>query len=382
MRTGTPRLASGNMVTLEFRDVRKVYPGPVAALAGLSFAAPPGEVTAVVGPSGSGKTTALRILAGLEPATSGSVALDGAPIDRLSPRARDVALVLQQPALVPHLSVEKNLEFPLRLRGAPPADRRSAAREIAELLHLTRHLSKFPSELSGGEAQRVALGRALIRRPRCLLLDEPFASLDGPLREELREVLRTLLRRRPTTTLLVTHDADEALSLGNRLAVLRRGTLEQYDAPETVYAAPRNRHVARSVGAPPMNLLHGRILLAEGRLWCELAGAKVALAEWAGRRLASRIGERAIVGIRPEALSDRPWPMFFPGASRIEVTVASRVWLGRWVHVTGSTDLGDRVLAALAPPAHYAAGERLPLYVDVSRLHLFSAGESGENLLA
>jgi ABC-type sugar transport system ATPase subunit len=233
----------------------KVYPNGIEAVSGIDLGVDDGAWLVVVGPSGSGKSTLLRLIAGLETPTAGSLWIGGERTDGLTPRARNLAMVFQTPALYPHLTVFENLAFGLRARRMPRAEIRTRVAEVAGPLEMTGVLERRPATLSGGQRQRVALGRALARRPRVLLLDEPLSSLDAPLRAALREVLIDWRRRHGTTAIHVTHDQDEALAMGHRVAVMDRGRIVQIGTPWEVYQLPVDRFVAQFVGSPPMSLL-------------------------------------------------------------------------------------------------------------------------------
>jgi ABC-type sugar transport system ATPase subunit len=260
------------LATLELVGLTRRFAAGVEALSGLDLDLGDGERVAVVGPSGSGKTTLLRLVAGLDEPSAGSVRINGRAVDRQSPAERDVALVFQNPALYPHLDVFENMAFGLRARREDRATIRERVAETARWLCIDGLLARRPAALSGGEKQRVALGRALARRPRILMLDEPFSSLDAPLRESIRNDLGDLQRRLGLTTILVTHDQDEALAWGDRVAVLDRGRLLQCGRPEDVYRRPATRAVARFLGSPPMDLLSGRIVEDGGTLGYALVG--------------------------------------------------------------------------------------------------------------
>jgi len=290
-------------VTLE--QLVKVYPGGVRAVDGLSLAVPDGQLAVLVGPSGCGKTTTLRLIAGLEGATGGSVWIDGRPVDRLAPRHRDVAMVFQHHALYPHLSVRGNLAFGLKLRHAARAEIRRRVEETAAMLGIADLLDRRPAALSGGQQQRVALGRAIVRRPKVFLLDEPLSSLDARLRARMRDEIRRLHRKLGATMIYVTHDQTEAMTLGQRVAVMHQGRIQQADDPTTLYRRPANRTVAALIGSPPMNLLDGRIETRDGRpVFCHGRLQVPVPEEWAGR-LEPYVDKPITLGVRPEHLGLR-----------------------------------------------------------------------------
>src|SRR5689334_14687879 len=243
------------MASLSLKNLSLTYSNGVRALDEVELEIADGEFLAVLGPSGSGKSSLLRLVAGLETPTGGWIDMDGRDITHLEPKDRDVAMVFQGLALYPHMTVRENMAFGLLARKAPAQEIDLRVQEAAKTLGLTDHLQKRPRELSGGERQRVALGRALVRQPRVFLFDEPLSSLDAQLRQELREELARLHRLTRTTSIYVTHDQKEALSLGNRVAVFRKGHLRQVGTPEAIYNDPRDLFVARFVGDPAINLI-------------------------------------------------------------------------------------------------------------------------------
>lgn len=313
------------MSELVVRDLSKRFDDGTVALHSVAFEVCAGELAVVLGPSGSGKTTLLRLIAGLDRPTGGAILLGSQEITHLPPHQRGIALVFQDLALYPHLTVEDNLAFSLRYGGRPPerlaADRaRAVVREIAEKLGLTGLLRKFPDELSGGQQQRVALGRALVRRPAALLLDEPFSSLDAPLRRVLRHELKALKPQLGIPILYVTHDADEALLLGDRLIVLDRGWLRQVAPPEEVYCKPADKIVASMFGLEGMNFVPGRVVDHPSGVFFEAAGWQLPLTGWA----TAGAGER-VCGFRPESL--------VVGRGRLEGWVCGISAVGRNVFV-------------------------------------------------
>jgi ABC-type sugar transport system ATPase subunit len=264
------------LARVELRGVGKVYAGGIEALHPLDLTIEDGSLFVIVGPSGAGKSTLLRLIAGLEPLTAGSVWVDGRRVDEMAPRARDLAMVFQTPVVYPYLSVFENLAFGLRARGAARSEVERVVSEIAAVLGLNELLERRPATLSGGQRQRVALGRALVRRPRILLLDEPFASLDAPLRTALRTELVELQRRLGTTMIHVTHDQAEALALGSRIAVLRAGNVVQSGAPLDVYERPACRFVGEFIGTPPMNFVRCAVEIVDGAGELRIAGSPAA----------------------------------------------------------------------------------------------------------
>jgi multiple sugar transport system ATP-binding protein len=292
------------MTTLELRHLGKIYPNGDEAVHDLNVTLASGEFFVLVGPSGCGKTTALRMVAGLEKPTSGDVLIGGEIVTGMSPQERDVAMAFQHGALYPHLTVGENIGFSLRLAGVPAATRNDRVRAVAEMLDLVDVLDRNPGKISGGQAQRVAMGRALIRQPRLFLMDEPMSNLDAKMRIEARAEILAIQRRLGVTTLYVTHDQIEAMALGDRVGVMRDGRLVQCDTPTAVYQAPIDLFVAQFMGSPPMNVLLATVTGRPGALALRIGSHLVGVE--AGRpqaypALTDRIGGEIAVGIRPEA---------------------------------------------------------------------------------
>ncbi len=356
------------METLHLEAVRKSYPGGIEAVGGVDLAVAPGERVALVGPSGCGKTTLLRLIAGLETLASGSIRLGATALDTKPPHARGVAMVFQEPALYPHLSVFGNLAFGLRLRGLGRQEIRRRVEETAALLDIAALLSRAPETLSGGQRQRVAIGRALVRQAPLLLFDEPLSSLDAQLRADLRGELLRLHARLGATTLYVTHDQLEALTLGARVAVMREGLIEQVDTPEALYAHPANRFVAGFIGTPATNFVAGRIETAGGASVFRARGLELALPENAP-------AGAVILGVRPRALTPEP-PERAPWRGVVEmVEMHGEEAL---VHVA----CGGETIRLTVPTAQKpAAGAAVGLRPDPAACHLFDVA-SGINLQA
>ena len=281
------------MAKVELRGLHRRYPGAeTAALEALDLDVGDGELLVLVGPSGCGKSTALRLIAGLDKPDGGSIRIDDRDVTKLPPQDRDVAMVFQGYALYPHLTVRENIGFPLKMHGVRDPERGRRVEEIAGMLGLARLLARRPGELSGGERQRVAMGRAIVRQPKVFLFDEPLSNLDAALRTELRVELSALVHRLGTTSLYVTHDQVEAMTMGSRIAVLRGGKLQQVGAPRSIYEDPANDFVAGFLGSPPMNWID---LERDG---ADLRGAGTSIAIPAGLALPRRIK----AGVRPEHL--------------------------------------------------------------------------------
>ncbi len=314
------------MARVAFDAATKVYPGPVVALDRLTLDVADGEFLILVGPSGCGKSTALRMVAGLERISDGTISIGDRMVNDVPPKDRDIAMVFQNYALYPHMTVEKNLGFGLRRRHTPREDVRQRVEEISEMLGLHDLLARRPGQLSGGQRQRVAMGRALVREPEVFLLDEPLSNLDAKLRVQMRSELKRLHDRIGVTTIYVTHDQVEAITLGERIAVLSEGVLQQVGAPQDVYDHPANVFVAGFIGSPPMNLLRG-----------SATGGRIAVGDVELVNPQAPNGD-VLVGIRPEGLrpvgQDHAGPVF-------EVCVEVVEPLGDEVLVHGSIEGRD-----------------------------------------
>jgi multiple sugar transport system ATP-binding protein len=317
------------MAVIELKGIDKVYPGGVHAVRSLDLTVADGELLVLLGPSGCGKSTILRLLAGLERPTDGEIHVSGRRVDHLPPTDRDVALVFQNYALYPHMTARDNLAFPLRMQRMPAQERLQRVSEIADLLGLGEALDQKPGTLSGGQQQRVAMGRALVRHPAAFLMDEPLSNLDARLRNRLRTEIARIQRRLGVTTLYVTHDQVEAMTLGHRVAVLQDGRLQQSGKPQHLYDFPANVFVAAFLGQPAMNLIAGTLERRERTYGVSLGGPFVPVptdlvANASG--LEKLLGETVQVGIRPEALnlSQAPTDCHLPVGARQRVRSAAR----------------------------------------------------------
>ena len=334
--------------------VEKIYPGGVRAVDRVSLQVNDGEFLVLVGPSGCGKTTLLRMIAGLEETNGGAISIGDRRVDGLPPGDRDLAMVFQNYALYPHMTVRKNMAFALELRKLPKAEIERRVLGAAETLGLSPLLDRRPKELSGGQRQRVALGRAIVRQPAAFLFDEPLSNLDARLRVQMRAELKRLHRRLRTTAIYVTHDQEEAMTLGDRVVVMKDGTIQQIGRPLDVYQRPANRFVAGFVGMPPMNLIRGTVA---GGIF---AGEGVRLA------LPGRPDEaEAVLGIRPEHLTVRGT------GERLTLRVSVLEPLGDRQDVTLTTPSGFTLVARIDSGADLREGEEAAFTVDASRIHLF-----------
>jgi multiple sugar transport system ATP-binding protein len=295
------------MADVIFDKVEKVYDNDVHAVHELSLGIADGEFVVLVGPSGCGKTTALRMVAGLEDITDGKISIGERVVNDLTPKERDIAMVFQNYALYPHLSVADNIGFGLRLRHTPKEVVEERVAWAANFLGLTPYLNRRPKELSGGQRQRVAMGRAIVRKPQVYLMDEPLSNLDAKLRVQMRAEIARIQREMSVTTIYVTHDQVEAMTMGDRVAVMRRGELQQLAEPQTLYDSPKNLFVASFIGSPAMNIFEGRVERRTGGLAVRLGDQELDVPDdVAGRHqaLAGYVGRTLAVGIRPEHLED------------------------------------------------------------------------------
>jgi multiple sugar transport system ATP-binding protein len=354
---------------LRYEGATRIYPGSeIAALDSFDLDIRDGELMVLVGPSGSGKTTALRMLAGLEDVDDGSIWIGDREVTYVPPKDRDVAMVFQNYALYPYLDVAANIAFPLKMARVPKAEREERVRRVAEMLELEDYLSRKPSQLSGGQRQRVAMGRAVVREPKAFLMDEPLSNLDAKLRVQMRADIAALQQRLGVTTVYVTHDQVEAMTMGHRIAVLRDGRLQQCDAPRAVYARPANVFVAGFIGSPSMNLLEAEVRGGA----CELDGVRIELPPEAAAA-ASPHG-RVVVGLRPDALE------LAPGGLSARVEVVEDVGAEAYAICTAQVNGGDqRVIARVDSRRPPANGERVHLRPLGDEAHLFDP-ESGERL--
>ncbi|MEM7095408.1 MAG: sn-glycerol-3-phosphate ABC transporter ATP-binding protein UgpC [Actinomycetota bacterium] len=380
------------MAAVTLDKITKVYPNGFQAVTDLSLELTDGEFLVLVGPSGCGKSTALRMIAGLEEISGGDLFVGERRVNDVQPKDRDIAMVFQNYALYPQMSVRENISFPLRLRKVTSADQEEQVGDAARILELMEQLDKKPATLSGGQRQRVAMGRAIVRRPSVFLMDEPLSNLDAKLRVQMRAEIASIQRDLGVTTFYVTHDQVEAMTMGDRVAVIKDGVLQQVAAPEELYANPANVFVAAFIGSPSMNLYEGTITGSEGDYSVELGDQTIAVSDRVvtGRdSLAGRIGEPLVVGVRPEDLEDASVNPSHPEDQRVQATIDIREALGAETllhfgiaapHVdSGDPDaleeLGDdsvsRCTARCSPRSTSMVGDTIQVNVDTERLHFF-----------
>jgi multiple sugar transport system ATP-binding protein len=338
------------MAEVTFSAVGKVYPDGTRAVSDLTLDVADGEFIVFVGPSGCGKTTALRMVAGLEEISEGEIAIGERVVNELEPRERDVAMVFQNYALYPHMSVYDNIAFGLRMRKLPRQEVDARVREIGRVLGLEELLRRKPKQLSGGQRQRVAMGRAIVRNPAVFLMDEPLSNLDARLRVQMRAEIARIQRELGATTIYVTHDQAEAMTMGDRVAVLRKGELQQIDVPQRLYDLPANLFVASFIGSPAMNLVQAGLRRQNGRFVASVGGQELAIPEAvaaAHRGLARYDGRTIGVGIRPEHVQDAALAAGRDGGRlRGEVLITEALGSERLVHVevAGSPVVTQEVL--------------------------------------
>jgi multiple sugar transport system ATP-binding protein len=391
------------MAEITLEKLTKVYGDGTRAVSELDLEIGDGEFVVLVGPSGCGKTSALRMVAGLEPITAGRVVIGGEVVNNLPPKDRDIAMIFQNYALYPHMSAFDNMAFGLKLRGVKKERRGERVSGAAKTLGLNEVLPKKPRTLSGGQRQRVAMGRAIVREPRAFLMDEPLSNLDAKLRVEMRAEIARLQRELSVTTIYVTHDQVEAMTLGDRVAIMRDGVLQQVAKPQELYDRPRNLFVAEFIGSPAMNLVGVDLARSNGGVVAQFGDDTLEVGEQVLARrpsLKSFDGRRLILGVRPEDLEDAAFATGAPSGHRLSAKVDIREDMGSevFIHfgVAGKAVRGEDVKAAVGEEAAEVAQTKgnvwvarvdrdtsaqeqvnVELVVDTSRLHFFDP-ENGE----
>jgi multiple sugar transport system ATP-binding protein len=390
------------MAEIAYDDVAKVYPDGTRAVHDFDLEIGDGELMVLVGPSGCGKTTALRMLAGLEEISEGEIRIGDRVVNDLTPKDRDIAMVFQSYALYPHMTVEQNLAFGLKLRKLPKQEVKERVERAARTLQIEEFLKRKPRALSGGQRQRVAMGRAIVREPQAYLMDEPLSNLDAKLRVQVRAEIHQLQRRLGVTTIYVTHDQVEAMTMGDRVSVMNAGVLQQVDTPQVLYDSPVNEFVAGFIGSPAINLVEAELESANGSLVVEFGGHRLAVDEQAARNrsgLKDYVGRTVMLGIRPEDFEDASLEPDTAPDRRLKVKADLTEPLGSEVLVYFATeatkvvssavaaDVGEdadvslggeeegepttHLVARVSPRTRIAVGNEVELAVDTSRLYFF-----------
>jgi multiple sugar transport system ATP-binding protein len=380
------------MAEIEFADVTKRFDDGTVAVDGVTMEVGDGEFMVLVGPSGSGKTTMMRMVAGLEEMSDGTIKIGDRVVNNVPARSRNVAMVFQNYALYPHMSVGKNIGFPLRLAKMPSDERTARVRRAAEMLGIADLLERKPRQLSGGQRQRVAMGRAIVREPAAFLMDEPLSNLDAKLRVEMRAYIARLHQELKTTTLYVTHDQSEAMTMGDRVALMRDGRIEQLDKPNTLYDRPRNLFVAGFIGSPAMNVVRGRLTGAT-----VTAGGLVLPVHRDSEALRAYEGRDVLVGMRPEAFADAAYEASTEGRHLFEARISLAQSMGSEViahfdpaggsvqtedvltftgeqdDVAGRDQLASahQLIGRFDPRTKAAAGSTMTVSLDLERIHFF-----------
>jgi multiple sugar transport system ATP-binding protein len=367
------------MADVALENVTKVFPGGTVAVQDFSLNIENQEFIVLVGPSGCGKSTTLRMVAGLEEATSGTIRIGDRVVNDVPPKDRDIAMVFQNYALYPHMTVYKNMAFGLKLRRFPKAEIDARVKEAARILGIEELLERKPKALSGGQRQRVAVGRAIVRQPQAFLFDEPLSNLDAKLRVEMRAELKRLHHRLQTTVIYVTHDQAEAMTLGDRVVVMNEGRIQQVAPPLTVYDYPTNRFVAGFLGTPSMNFLKGRLAAEGGGVIFQVDSVRIRLPDRVAARVQGHVGRNATLGVRPEDIGVKGEGKFAGTQNVLPTTVRVVEPLGdeQIVHLSGPSE--TPVVCKL--DSHIAVAVDAPMiaHLDLGRIHLFD-DQTGDNI--
>lgn len=367
------------MAKVVLENVFKIYPGDVVAVHDANLEIGDREFVVLVGPSGCGKSTTLRMIAGLEEISKGSIYIDGRKINDVPPKNRDIAMVFQNYALYPHMSVYKNMAFGLKLRKYPKAEIDARVNEAAEILGITELLERKPKELSGGQRQRVAVGRAIVRKPKAFLFDEPLSNLDAKMRVQMRTEISKLHTRLSATMIYVTHDQVEAMTMGDRIVVMKDGLIQQVAPPLELYNKPVNQFVAGFIGSPPMNFFNGRIEQKQGGIYFSENAFSIRLDDEAARKVASQVGKPVVFGIRPENLGDA---LFLTDSNpehhfKAKVEVVEPMGAEVFLYLSTGT---NTFIARVAAHDKTSVDQELTMVADMKKAHFFDA-ETGASLV-
>jgi multiple sugar transport system ATP-binding protein len=370
------------MAAISLRKLGKVYDNGFRAVKDIDLEIRDREFMVLVGPSGCGKTTTLRMIAGLEEVTSGEIRIGERVVNEVEPKDRDIAMVFQNYALYPHMTVYENMAYGLKLRKVPKAEIEQTVQAAAKLLTLTEQLGKRPKQLSGGQRQRVALGRAIVRQPQVFLFDEPLSNLDAKLRADMRYELKTLQQRLKTTMVYVTHDQIEAMTLGDRITVMSNGEIQQVAAPTEIYDFPKNRFVAGFIGTPMMNFLDGSLKKGEGWSFVPDGGTAIALSTPHTAALDAHLARQVCLGLRPEHLANTAYVPTPPGATVLSAQVRLVELMGDHQYVYLRHGDRDGTLTMKCDAHHrVGVGDTIHVAVNTAHAHVFDGiGEFARNL--
>ena len=368
------------MAEVILEKVAKTYPNGFKAVLDANLEVQDKEFLVLLGPSGCGKTTTLRMIAGLEEITEGTIKIGGRVVNDVEPKDRDIAMVFQNYALYPHMSVYENMAFGLKLRKTPKPEIEKRVTEAARILGIEQLLDRKPKQLSGGQRQRVAVGRAIVRNPKVFLFDEPLSNLDAKLRVQMRAELKRLHQNLQATIIYVTHDQVEAMTMADKIVIMKDGIIQQIGDPYSVYFEPKNKFVAGFIGTPAMNFISAKLVSEGGKVWVVKEDMKLLVPEDKVERLGHLVGKETTFGIRPEDIYDKMYAV----APKDEFTVKGNVDV---VEPLGSETLihanihGDEIVAKVDPKSRASAGDKMDLVFDMSMMHLFDP-ETEENVLA
>lgn len=358
------------MAQVSLINVTKIYKGNIVAVKDFNLNIEHAEFTVIVGPSGCGKSTTLRLIAGLEELTKGQIYIGERLVNDVPPKDRNIAMVFQNYALYPHMTAYENMAFGLRLRKYPKSEIDRRVKEAAEILGITHLLNRRPKELSGGERQRVAVGRAIVRKPIAFLFDEPLSNLDAKMRVQMRTEINKLHKRLQTTMIYVTHDQSEAMTLGDKIVVMKDGIIQQVADPHSLYNNPANKFVAGFIGTPPMNFISGRIIKKNAKFYFDEGSFHVKVIESMYPKLKPWLGKEIIMGIRPEDVYDKLFVSEAPPENIVKVNVDIVEPLGSEVHLHLATPKHS-LIAKVTGQARAEPGQDIEVVFDMSKVHFF-----------
>jgi len=359
------------MASLSLKNINKIYDNGFHAVKDFNLEVEDQEFIIFVGPSGCGKSTTLRMIEGLEEISSGELKIADKIVNEVEPKDRDIAMVFQNYALYPHMTVYENMAFGLKLRKLPKAEIDKKVREAADILDLEPLLDRKPKQLSGGQRQRVAMGRAIVRQPKVFLMDEPLSNLDAKLRVQMRTEISKLHDRLKATMIYVTHDQTEAMTLGTRIVVMNEGYMQQVDTPKNLYDHPANLFVASFIGSPQMNFVPAVVVELDGQIYLEFGETKVSLNEAKSKALRDHgyIGKKVMMGIRPENLHDKAHSTkSFPNSIKVKVNVYEMVGAEVFLYFDYA---GSNMIARVDPRVEARVGDEVELLIDGEYIHIF-----------